>query len=130
MEIHKLTTRKTLKAESSGQYRNAQVRLANSKTGETSYMPPPPGQIAALVRDFLFWLGRAQPAEIHPVIKAAITHYVITAIHPFVDGNGRTARALSTLVLFKADYDIKKFFSIEEYFDRDSAGYYGVLQKT
>ncbi|MEX0621967.1 MAG: Fic family protein [Candidatus Woykebacteria bacterium] len=130
LEIHQVTTRKILKTESSGRYRSVQVRVTNSKTGETSYTPPPPKQISPLVRDFLFWVDRVEPGEIHPVIKAAITHYVITAIHPFVDGNGRTARILSTLVLFKDDYDIKKLFSIEEYFDRDSRSYYLVLQKT
>jgi Fic family protein len=63
-------------------------------------------------------------------VKAAITHYILVAIHPFTDGNGRAARALSTLILFKEGYDIKKFFSLEEYFDRDATSYYHVLQQT
>ena len=130
LQIHKLTTRKTLKANQSGKYRAVAVRVANSKTGETSYIPPTPGQISGLIRDFLFWLNRAENEQIHPVIKAAITHYIVTSIHPFIDGNGRTARALSTLVLFKEGFDIKRFFSIEEYFDRDAASYYATLQKT
>jgi Fic family protein len=130
LEIHKLTTKRILKAEQAGKYRHTQVRVTNSKTGETSYLPPPPSQIADLIRSFLLWLNQVGGEEIHPIIKAAITHYVITAVHPFVDGNGRAARALSTLVLFKEDYDIKKFFSLEEYFDRDSGSYYTVLQKT
>ncbi|HEX7455840.1 MAG TPA: Fic family protein [Candidatus Nanoarchaeia archaeon] len=130
LEIHKLTTKKILKADEAGKYRYTQVRVTNSKTGETSYLPPPPGQIADLIRRYLLWLNQVRGDETHPVIKAAITHYVVVAIHPFIDGNGRAARALSTLVLFKEDYDIKKFFSLEEYFDRDSASYYSVLQKT
>lgn len=129
-EIHKLTTKRILKADQAGKYRHTQVRVTNSKTGETSYLPPPPSQIADLIRSFLLWLNQVGSEEIHPIIKAATTHYVITAIHPFVDGNGRTARALSTLVLFKEDYDFKKFFSLEEYFDRDAGSYYLVLQKT
>ncbi|MCH7541962.1 Fic family protein, partial [Patescibacteria group bacterium] len=130
LEIHRLTTRKILKTNDSGKYRHTQVAITDSKTGKTSYMPPLPGQITDLVRDFLFWLNRATAEEIHPVVKAAITHYIIAAAHPFIDGNGRTARAFSTLVLFKEDYDIKKFFSLEEYFDRDASAYYSVLQKT
>jgi Fic family protein len=104
--------------------------VTNSKTGETSYLPPVPSEIKSLVRDFFFWLNRATSEEIHPIIKAAVTHYILVAIHPFADGNGRVARAIATLVLFKEGYDVKKFFSLEEYFDRDVGGYYTVLQKT
>lgn len=130
LETHRLTTKKILKESDSGKYRHVQVQVTDSATGETSYLPPVPEQISNLVRDFCFWLSHSGTDEVYPVVKAAITHYVLTAIHPFVDGNGRTARALSTLVLFQEGYDIKRFFSIEEYFDRDSASYYSVLQKT
>ena len=98
-------------------------------TGETSYIPPKPAEIANLLRSLFLWINRLQPEEVHPVLKAGITHYLLVAIHPFTDGNGRAARALATLVLFKENYDIKKFFSIEEYFDKDSERYYGALQR-
>ena len=49
-------------------------------------------------------------------------------IHPFLDGNGRVARALSTLILFLEGYDIRKFFSLEEYFDSQATNYYRALQ--
>jgi Fic family protein len=49
-------------------------------------------------------------------------------IHPFLDGNGRVARAIATLILYQDDYDIRKFFSLEEYFDKDAASYYEALQ--
>jgi len=126
LQIHKLTTKKTLSTDQSGQYRKIQVRVTNSKTGETSYLPPTP----SLIRDFLFWLNRVTSEEIQPIIKAAVTHYTLAAIHPFTDGNGRAARAVATLVLFKEDYDFKKFFSLEEYFDRDAGRYYSCLQQT
>ncbi|MEX0617101.1 MAG: Fic family protein [Candidatus Woykebacteria bacterium] len=128
LEIHYLTTKKILTEAQSGKYRDIRVRVANSATGETSYLPPKPKEIADLVRSFFLWLNRSSVEEVHPVIKAGITHYILAAIHPFVDGNGRVARALATLVLFKEGYDIKKFFSIEEYFDKDAGRYYNVLQ--
>ena len=130
LKIHKLTTKKILPAGQSGNYRKIVVKVTNSATGETSYLPPAPEEVVGEVRDFLFWLNQTTNEDIHSVIKAAITHYIMVAIHPFTDGNGRVARALATLVLFKEDYDIKKFFSLEEYFDRDATGYYTVLQKT
>jgi len=130
LETHKLTTKKTLAAEQCGKYREIPVRVTNTKTGETSYLPPPPNQIVEKVRTLLFWLNHTGPEETHPVLKAATIHYFISAIHPFIDGNGRTARAAATLSLFRDGYDIKKFISLEEYFDRDATGYYLALQKT
>jgi len=130
LKIHKLTTKKILPEGQSGNYRKIAVKVTNSATGETSYLPPAPEEVVAQVRDFLFWLNQTTNEDIHPVIKAAITHYCLAAIHPFTDGNGRVARALATLVLFKENYDIKKFFSLEEYFDRDADSYYHTLQQT
>src|SRR3990167_3201449 len=128
LKIHKLTTKKILPAGQSGNYRKIVVKVTNSATGETSYLPPAPEEVVGEVRDFLFWLNQTTNEDIHSVIKAAITHYIMVAIHPFTDGNGRVARALATLVLFKEGYDIKRFFSIEEYFDRDADRYYKTLQ--
>ena len=49
-------------------------------------------------------------------------------VHPFLDGNGRTSRLLSTLCLYRAGYDFKRLFTISEYYDRDRAAFYGALQ--
>ena len=64
----------------------------------------------------------------HPVLKSGIVHYELARIHPFIDGNGRVSRALSTFILFQEGYDIRKFFSLEEYFDNDASEYYSALQ--
>ena len=49
-------------------------------------------------------------------------------IHPFIDGNGKSARLLSTLVLYKTGYDFKKLFTISEYYDRNRPAYYEAIQ--
>jgi Fic family protein len=49
-------------------------------------------------------------------------------IHPFIDGNGRTARLLSTLILYKTCYDFKRLFTISEYYDKDRPSYYEAIQ--
>jgi len=49
-------------------------------------------------------------------------------IHPFLDGNGRTSRLLSTLCLYRAGYDFKRLFTISEYYDRDRAAFYRAIQ--
>ena len=64
----------------------------------------------------------------HPVLKAGIVHYEFVRIHPFLDGNGRVGRALSTLVLFQEGYDTRQFFSLEEHFDNNAQEYYNALQ--
>lgn len=124
--IHRLTTEKILSPGECGQYRTKQVVVKNSTTGEVVFRPPPAVEIPYQIEDFLDWLS--QEKEMHPVLKAGIIHYELVRIHPFLDGNGRVARALSTLVLFKEGYDIKKFFSLEEHYDSDAVRYYGALQ--
>ncbi len=128
LTIHKLTVDKVLAPDRSGRYRQTQVVVKNSKTGQVSFTPPKAGDVKSLVGDFLKWLNSADAADLHPVLKAGIVHYVLAFIHPFVDGNGRASRAFATLVLFSEGYDIKKFFSLEEYFDRDAKRYYATLQ--
>jgi len=125
--IHALTCAKIIPQEKCGRYRQTQVVLRNSQTGEVAFRPPHFTEVPALVSDFLFWLNHPSSLDIHPVIRAAITHYALVAIHPFVEGNGRTARAFATLVLFSEGYNIKRFFSLEEHFDKDAEGYFGSL---
>ncbi|MFI5206274.1 MAG: Fic family protein, partial [Candidatus Paceibacterales bacterium] len=126
--IHRLTVDKVLAPDKSGKFRSTQVVVKNSKTGQVSFVPPKAGEVKELVSDFLEWLNLPEVSDLHPVLKAGITHYVLAFIHPFVDGNGRASRAFATLVLFSEGYDIKKFFSLEEYFDRDAKRYYATLQ--
>ncbi len=124
--IHQLTTEKILPPQECGQYRTKQVVVKNSATGEIVFRPPTSVEVPYQMTDFLEWLGREK--EIHPILQAGITHYELVRIHPFLDGNGRVARATATLVLFKEGYDIKKFFSLEEHYDSDAQKYYEALQ--
>jgi len=127
--IHQLVVEKIVAGEQSGNYRKAQVVLENTRTGEIVFKPPPAVEVPYLVKDFLAWLNSTASKSFHSVLKAGITHYVMAAIHPFVDGNGRVARAFSTLILVVEGYNIKRLFALEEYFDRNAADYYSSLQK-
>ena len=127
--IHKLTVDKILSSDKAGKYRITQVVVKNSKTGEVSFKPPASDEVPKLIKEFFSWLASSESESVHSVLAAGITHYVLAYVHPFVDGNGRTARALATMVLFSRGYDIKKFFSLEEYFDRNAKRYYETLQE-
>lgn len=127
--IHQLVIEKIVAGEQAGDYRKAQVVLENTRTGEIVFKPPPAVEVPYLVKDFLAWLNSAASKPLHSVLKAGITHYAMVAIHPFIDGNGRVARAFSTLILVVEGYNIKRLFALEEYFDRNAADYYSSLQK-
>ncbi|MDP3973299.1 MAG: Fic family protein [Candidatus Daviesbacteria bacterium] len=128
LEMHHLTTDKILPEESSGKFRVRQVVIRNTKTGQISYTPPPAVEVPYLVEDLVNWINSDEAKGVHPVIKTGIIHYELARIHPFVDGNGRVARAVATLVMFLDNYDIRKFFSFEEYFDEKPMEYYLTLQ--
>lgn len=129
-DIHQTTVNKIVSSDVAGNYRQTQVILRNSKTGEITFRPPPAVEVPFLMEDFITWLNVSENREIHPVIRAGVAHYALAAIHPFVEGNGRTARAFATLIMFCENYDIKRLFSLEEYFDRDAEVYYSTLMAT
>lgn len=128
LEIHRITTERILHPDSSGKFRLSQVVIKNAATGQISYTPPPAAEIPYLIEDLINWINDPETKDLHPVIKAGIIHYEISRIHPFLDGNGRSGRAIATLIMFLDGYDIRKFFSLEEYFDENPMDYYLTLQ--
>lgn len=126
-KIHALTVDKLLADNQCGVYRKTQVVVKNSQTGEITFRPPAAIEVSYQIEDFVAWINSLQKDSFHPVLKAGITHYELVRIHPFVDGNGRMARSVATLVLFLEGYDIKKFFSLEEFYDKEAVNYYEAL---
>ncbi len=129
LKLHRILTEKTLTPEQSGAYRLKQVIIRNSSTGEITFKPPSPLELPFLMKEFIHWMNKEETKQIHTILKAGIVHHEFVRIHPFIDGNGRSGRALTTLVLLLGGYDIRRFFSLEEYFDRDAISYYEYLQK-
>jgi Fic family protein len=128
--IHHLTTDKIIPDNELGKYRHQQVVLKNTRTGEIAHRPPPAIEVPYLITDFVDWLNHATSQDIHPAIKSAISQYVLVAIHPFIEGNGRVSRAFALLPLYVQGYDIRRLFSLEEYFDRNAEDYYNTIQST
>lgn len=109
-----------------GKYRNIQNYVANSQTKEVIYTPPPPYKVPILMKDLIEWMRFEK--QIPNVLLAGIAQFQLVHIHPFLDGNARTARLLSTLSLYKSGYDLKRLFTISEYYDRNRQDYYDAIQ--
>lgn len=130
LRLHQLVMEDILDEAWLGKYRREPALVRNSITGAVVFTPPSESELDSLMDAFVKWIWRANTDDLHPVLKAGVIHYQMVYIHPFMDGNGRTARALSTLSLYKDRYDIKRFFCLDEYFDYDSIGYYSALRAT
>jgi Fic family protein len=126
-DIHRATVDRIVMLEKVGVFRTTEVVIKEEGTGKVIFSPPPSHEVPFLLEDFFEWLNNPVAREIHPILRAGIAHYILVAIHPFVEGNGRTVRAFCSLILMREGYNIKKFFSLEEHFDEDPAAYYEAL---
>lgn len=128
LHLHALVVKDVLPPAESGQYRRVPVVVGVPATGEIVYRPPDWDDVPELTADLVAWLNSPQAEELMPVLEAGIAHYELVRIHPFVDGNGRAARALATLILAQRDFDTKRFFALDEYYNQDRASYYEALR--
>ena len=108
-----------------GEYRRGENRVAGVD-GELIFATPPPGDVPELMRSFVGWLGghAATPA---PVL-AAVAHLEFVAVHPFNDGNGRTARALSRLLLVRGGYGFDGVVSLDASLDTQRSAYFAAIR--
>lgn len=126
-EIHKRLVKNVRgDAATPGAYRKIQNYVVNSKTKEVIYTPPAVYEMACMMQELVDWLNDEE--NVHPVLMSGIAQFQLVHVHPFLDGNGRTARLLSTLCLYRKGYDFKKLFTISEYYDRNRLDYYKALQ--
>ena len=114
-------------AASPGKYRHEQNCIMNTETFEIVYKPPAWRDVPALMDELVTWLN--DPGEVHPVLLSGVAQFQFVHIHPFLDGNGRTSRLLSTLCLYRAGYDFKRLFTISEFYDRDRPAFYDAIQQ-
>ena len=130
LNIHKLVINKTLSKEQCGHYRKSRVYVVRQCPGfpdEVVYKGPEADRVPELCKNLIGWIAESEKKEINPIIVAGIVHQEIAAIHPFVDGNGRTARALATLILYKLGYDFRRLFALEDYYNHDRQSYYKAI---
>lgn len=127
LKIHRLVTENTLPKDKSGAYRTGPVYIVRRQSGMVNkiiYTAPSAVDAPNLMKKLIDWINKSEKENIHPIIVAGIAHREFAAIHPFADGNGRTARALATLILYQRGYDFRKLFALEDYYNRDRQKYY------
>ncbi|MBW8049519.1 MAG: Fic family protein [Cytophagales bacterium] len=114
-EIHELITSRTLDdSNDEGAYReNNDVNVIDATDGEIIHTPPDYKEVPKLMEElFSFFNEKNNDQFIHPIIKGCIIHFMIGFIHPFVDGNGRCARALFYWFLLRSGYWLTEYLSI------------------
>lgn len=121
---------KDLQTKDPGKFRNAPVVVGHhGKTGELVIKHNPPSykakEIEKLIEKLLNDIKNDK--ENHPLIKAGLLHHGISYIHPFFDGNGRMARVLTAYYLLLNDYEVTKYFILDDYYDIDRLQYSDML---
>jgi|SRR5579863_1136852 len=107
-------------------YRDGQNVIRDGATGAIVYLPPEAKDVTELMQALIDWINTQMTKMPIPLI-AGIAHYQFATIHPYYDGNGRTARLLATLILHMGGYDLKGIYSLEEYYARDLGSYYQAI---
>lgn len=126
-EIHKHLVKGVRRGSAApGEYRRIQNYLVHSATGQVVYTPPLAKDVPILMPEVINWLSQAGQA--HLVLASGIAQFQLVHIYPFLDGNGRTSRLLSTLCVYKAGYDFKRLFPLSECYDRDRVAFYRALR--
>lgn len=106
-------------------YRDGQNVIRDARTGAMVYLPPEANDVPTLMRELISWINTALAEQEWPMpVIAALAHYQLATIHPWFDGNGRTARLLTTLLLHRNGYGLKGIYSLEEYYAANLKGYY------
>ena len=91
-------------------------------------MPPEASDVSQMMKDLIEWINEKLLEKKVPVpIIAALAHYQFATIHPYYDGNGRTARLLTNYILHHGGYGLKGIYSLEEYYAKNIHGYYNAL---
>jgi len=107
------------------EYRDGQNVIRDGRTKAIVYMPPEAKDVKGLMAGLVNWIDSR--TELPCPIVAGIAHYQFATIHPYYDGNGRTARLLTTSILHLGGYDLKGLYSLEEYYARNLGAYYEAI---
>ena len=126
LHVHKLVTTNTLHSDKEEGFLrdNDEIKVIDTADGSIVHTPPSIDELPALLKDLFRFFNEDDPKLfIHPIIKACVLHFMIGFIHPFTDGNGRTARALFYWYLLKKEYWLIEYLSISRLILKSKASY-------
>ncbi len=125
--LHALVVAGGRKTAKPAPYRDGQNVIRDSQSRGIVYMPPEAKDVPKLMQELAAWIQASEQEGLPCPLCAGIAHYQFATIHPYYDGNGRTARLLTTLILHLGGYDMKGLYSLEEYYARNLGAYYKAL---
>jgi Fic family protein len=112
-----------------GYFRTGEMQIVSGAMGKEKvhFEAVPASKVKEEMMKFLHWFNNSNSLD--PVIKAAIAHFWFIIIHPFDDGNGRIARAISDLMLARADNTVERYYSMSSQILVERKQYYAILQR-
>jgi Fic family protein len=132
LKLHSLIMEKLLPPEKIGSYRPGDIYVVDQVNDKDiiQYTGPNTSDLSQLVTTFLKWIDiQKSESKLHPVLLAGLIHYIFVSIHPFSDGNGRTARLLTHQYLKSVNYHFNDSLSLDSYYLQNRKGYYQALNR-
>ena len=127
-EIQQLHSLVMMGKAKKSEYRSQQNVIRDSASGKIVYLPPEAPDVSNFMRELVDWVNaELNKSELPVPIIAGLAHYQFATIHPYLDGNGRTARLLTTLILRRAGYGLEGIYSLDEHYAKNLRGYYEAL---
>ena len=127
LRVHKMMTKGLLPEKDCGKYRQVQNYVVNARN-RVIFTPPVPQKVRKRISELLRWIKESRDG--HPIILSSIFHHEFVTVHPFVDGNGRVARAAAQWLLFEGGYEPLHTLSLDDFFAEDRNRYYEMIQQT
>ncbi|MFZ5802431.1 MAG: Fic family protein [Candidatus Omnitrophota bacterium] len=126
LAVHDRMVRGLLTKERTGRYRRVQNYVVDARN-KVIFTPPPPPQVSGRMKSLFAWLRNE---DLHPIIRSAVFHHEFLTIHPFTDGNGRVARAISQWLLWERGFDPLCTLGLDDFFAQNRPRYYEMIQQT
>lgn len=127
LTLHKIVISGLVEKNKVGKYRPGDVYVLDDLGGGKEmvrFKAPPARNVLKMIEELINWLKTSKKEAVHPIIRAGILHLQFVTIHPFTDGNGRVARLLTQLQLYRNGWDFRKILVLEDYYNRDRMSYY------
>ncbi|MBF0505088.1 MAG: Fic family protein [Candidatus Omnitrophica bacterium] len=126
LAVHALMIKGLLPTARTGKYRIVQNYVVDARK-RVIFTPPAPAKVSERMKDLFSWL---KDNDQHPIVRSAVFHHEFLTIHPFVDGNGRVARAIAQWLLWERGIDPLVTLGLDDFFAQDRARYYDMIQQT